>query len=163
MVCILIEIIVEDYLYQNIIIKAENIHNIIINDLDEMALQLSEYRFLTPMYIWRRKGSNTYENGTLDGSVKVFYRGGPEDGIPLADKSLKFEDLSDLVENDNSNTDKLFGFDKKDTGGDSETDLIYPQDLIANAGDSVVTILDKIKNFLGDFEYFYDIDGQFIF
>lgn len=43
------------------------------------------------------------------------------------------------------------------------TDFYYPNDLIANAGDSVVTMLDKIKNALGNFEYFYDVDGNFIF
>lgn len=43
------------------------------------------------------------------------------------------------------------------------TDFYYPSDLIANAGDTVVTILDKIKNVLGNFEYFYDVDGNFIF
>lgn len=43
------------------------------------------------------------------------------------------------------------------------SDFYYPSDLIANAGDTVVTILDKIKNALGNFEYFYDIDGNFIF
>lgn len=43
------------------------------------------------------------------------------------------------------------------------TDFIYSGELIANAGDNVCTILDKIKNTLGNFEYFYDIDGNFIF
>ena len=43
------------------------------------------------------------------------------------------------------------------------SDFYYPSDLIANAGDTVVTILDKIKNMLGNFEYFYDIEGNFIF
>jgi hypothetical protein len=35
--------------------------------------------------------------------------------------------------------------------------------LIANSGDTVTSVLDKIKNMLGEFEYFYDIDGRFIF
>jgi hypothetical protein len=35
--------------------------------------------------------------------------------------------------------------------------------LVGNAGENVVTILDKIKNQLGDFEYFYDVDGKFVF
>jgi len=35
--------------------------------------------------------------------------------------------------------------------------------LIGNAGDTVVTILDQIKNTLGNYEYFYDIDGNFRF
>lgn len=43
------------------------------------------------------------------------------------------------------------------------TDFIYLGELIANAGDSVCTILDKIKNTLGNFEYFYDIEGNFVF
>ena len=43
------------------------------------------------------------------------------------------------------------------------SDFYYPGELIGNAGDSVVTILDKIKNTLGNFEYFYDVQGNFIF
>ena len=43
------------------------------------------------------------------------------------------------------------------------TDFVYPGDLIANAGDTIVTILDKIKNVLGNYEYFYDINGNFRF
>jgi hypothetical protein len=43
------------------------------------------------------------------------------------------------------------------------TDLTYAGDLIANAGDSVTSILDKIKSMLGDFEYFYNLDGKFVF
>ena len=35
--------------------------------------------------------------------------------------------------------------------------------MVGNAGDTVVTILDQIKNTLGNYEYFYDIDGNFRF
>ena len=42
-------------------------------------------------------------------------------------------------------------------------DFYYPGELIANAGDNVCSILDKIKNTLGNFEYFYDLEGNFIF
>ena len=42
-------------------------------------------------------------------------------------------------------------------------DFTYPDELIANAGDNVCTILDKVKNLLGNYEYFYDIDGNFRF
>ena len=37
------------------------------------------------------------------------------------------------------------------------------KEFVSQAGDSVVTILDKIKNALGGYEYFYDLDGNFIF
>lgn len=43
------------------------------------------------------------------------------------------------------------------------TDFTYPGELILNAGDTVVTLLDKIVNTLGNYEYFYDINGRFIF
>ena len=36
-------------------------------------------------------------------------------------------------------------------------------ELISNIGDNVCTILDKVKTSLGNFEYFYDIRGNFIF
>lgn len=36
-------------------------------------------------------------------------------------------------------------------------------ELVSNIGDNVCTILDKIKNTLGNFEYFYDIKGNFVF
>ena len=43
------------------------------------------------------------------------------------------------------------------------TDFTYPGELIGDAGTTVANILDKIKNVLGNYEYFYDIDGNFIF
>lgn len=42
------------------------------------------------------------------------------------------------------------------------TDFTYPNELIENAGSSVVTVLDKIKGVLSNYEYFYDIYGNFI-
>lgn len=49
------------------------------------------------------------------------------------------------------------------TPGYRETGLTYAGDLILNAGDNVATLLERIKTMLGDFEYFYDLDGRFIF
>ena len=43
------------------------------------------------------------------------------------------------------------------------TDFTYPGELIGDAGSNVCTILDAIKNTLGNYEYFYDVDGNFIF
>lgn len=44
------------------------------------------------------------------------------------------------------------------------SDFTYPGELVGNAGETIVSILDKIKNlFGGNFEYFYDIDGNFRF
>lgn len=43
------------------------------------------------------------------------------------------------------------------------TDLVYAGELVSSIGDTITSILDKIKNMLGDYEYFYNIDGQFVF
>ena len=43
------------------------------------------------------------------------------------------------------------------------TDFTYPGELIGDAGNSVCDILDTIKDTLGNYEYFYDLDGNFIF
>ena len=43
------------------------------------------------------------------------------------------------------------------------TPFTYPGELIGAAGQTVCDILDTIRDTLGNFEYFYDIDGNFIF
>jgi len=47
--------------------------------------------------------------------------------------------------------------------GYRETEIVYPYDLIAAPGETVTSVLDKLVKMLGDFEYFYDVDGRFIF
>lgn len=43
------------------------------------------------------------------------------------------------------------------------TNFYYDEELTANQGDNVCTILDKIKNKLGNYEYFFDTQGYFHF
>lgn len=43
------------------------------------------------------------------------------------------------------------------------TDFTYPGELVSGIGDNICSVLDKIKNTLGNYEYFYDIDGNFVF
>jgi hypothetical protein len=50
-----------------------------------------------------------------------------------------------------------------DTAGYKRTTLTYPGDLIVNAGSPVSQALDAIVKMLGEFEYFYDIYGRFVF
>lgn len=47
--------------------------------------------------------------------------------------------------------------------GYTYADFIYDTELTANLGESVVTVLDKIKQYLGNYEYFYDEFGVFHF
>lgn len=44
-----------------------------------------------------------------------------------------------------------------------ETDLTYPGELNMAVGQKITDALDSIKNTLGNYEYFYDIDGIFHF
>ena len=41
--------------------------------------------------------------------------------------------------------------------------IVYPYDLIASPGEAITSILDKIIQMLGNFEYFYNENGQFVF
>jgi hypothetical protein len=50
-----------------------------------------------------------------------------------------------------------------DDAGYKATPFTYPGELILNAGDTVESLLKKIASTLGNYEYFYDIDGRFIF
>ena len=42
-------------------------------------------------------------------------------------------------------------------------DIVYPYDLILSPGETVTSMLDKLIQMLGNFEYFYDVDGRFVF
>lgn len=44
-----------------------------------------------------------------------------------------------------------------------ETDLTYPGELIMSIGSKITDALDQIKNTLGNYEYYYDVDGIFHF
>lgn len=50
-----------------------------------------------------------------------------------------------------------------DLAGYDWVDFAYPGELIKQAGEPVTAILDSIKNALGNYEYFYDVDGNFVF
>lgn len=47
--------------------------------------------------------------------------------------------------------------------GYTYADFVYDAELTANAGQAVTDVLDTIKNYLGNFEYFYDEYGVFHF
>ena len=56
---------------------------------------------------------------------------------------------------------RTFGFNED--VGYVFTDFVYPGQLITNIGENVCSVLDKILSSLGNYEYFYDIDGNFVF
>ena len=154
----------------------EPFHNIIINDLDEMGLELLEYRYDTPMFLIREAENNEYIQGTLNANTPFVLEDGSPTVIGAKDDDGNYVHTFDLLVDtltDDNPTPTVFYSDGKayciakieygDTAGYRATDLIYPDDLIGNVGESLTSILDKIKNMLGEFEYFYDTDGRFVF
>lgn len=151
----------------------EPFYKIIINDLEDMGLELMEYRGKDPFYIFINESTQEPTNMTLDGGLKVFLT----DNTSISIKDIPhFNPLFSLESNEvigeytkfyMSLADKtLYSVAKLEygmTAGYRITDLTYAGDLILNVGETITSLLDKIVNMLGDFEYFYDIDGRFIF
>lgn len=155
----------------------EPYHNIIINDLDTYGLELLEYRYDVPMYLYRKPESQIYTNILLENNNTILYY---EDGSQKKLKDLDIEHLELLTETLGGNTDNIkpvyshsslqdkykWYFTKIENGqtaGYRMTDLTYAGDLIAGIGESITSVLDKIKNMLVEFEYFYDLEGHFVF
>ncbi len=147
--------------------------NIIINDLDTYGLELLEYRYDTPMYLYREEKSNIFYNIIMENDnmrVKLSKNG---KDIKLSEiPPTHLDTLVDSLTGVETNPQKVYVngkpyiFAKVEYGqtvGYRITDLVYPGDLIAGIGESLTSVLDKIKNMLTEFEYFYDLDGRFVF
>ncbi len=116
----------------------EDLNKIIVNDIDDKIKKVMRWTGVNPLFLW------------LNNSDKrnVFYttiNGSPENlGLSSSDWTRR---------------QILFNYD----AGYTYVDFVYPGELTGAAGDSVCTILDKIKNTLGNYEYYYDVFGNFIF
>lgn len=161
----------------------EPMSNIVINDIDNYGLELLEYRGdeNKPMYMLRHAETQTVDNMTFNANQKYKWKYKNENNDDVEEEitlgTLREDLYFNLIENIDNNqnaaqvftlTDNLGPYnviklDYGDTVGYRKTDLTYPGDLIANIGESLTSILDKIKSTFSDFEYFYDIDGRFIF
>lgn len=76
------------------------------------------------------------------------------------------KDYKSFVISENAPEDENFLQHKFIYGQDvgyQEIDFTYPGELVFSAGDTVTSVLDKIIESLGNYEYFYDLDGHFIF
>lgn len=152
--------------------------NIVINDLDTYGLELLEYRYDVPMYLYRRPNSIVFDNVIIENNSSVFYVLEEGNYQPKKLKELDYNHLDLLVDTLTGSPTPQYVYDKTDDGyipyifakveygqtaGYRVTDLTYAGDLIANVGESLTSVLDKIKNMLVEFEYFYDLDGRFVF
>lgn len=113
----------------------EQLGKIIISDIDTRIKKVMKWKGSTPLYM-----------GTITSGDEVQY------------------DVTTNLETAKQQWGTAFKtYETQQDVGYIYTDFVYTDDLIGNAGDSVCTILDKIKNYLGNYEYFYDIDGNFVF
>lgn len=149
--------------------------NIIINDLDdENSYELWEYDAVDPFYYFRTK-DNKIKYVTWDSTVYLYDEKGSRLSITLND--LKEEDLYGLYSlNDDYNVEKpwfrlsssgelfqIIKIQKGEIAGYHTTKLVYNSDLILNAGDTITSMLDKLCTMLGSYEYFYTVNGKFVF
>ena len=147
--------------------------NIIINDLDSYGVELLEYRYDIPMYLYRYPSSQEYHNTLIENTTNTFAltKGGQQillKDIPNTHLEMLLDDVFGVAEpqtvwDKDGNEYYLAKIDTGQAGGYRKTDLTYPGDLIANIGESITSVLDKIRNMLVEFEYFYDLNGQFVF
>ena len=176
----------EKILIKDIIISAvhqfakEPLYKIIVNDLEDVGLELLEYRSKDPMYIIINYDSQEVENLTLDGSVEYYN--------PLTKTYMKVSEVPAYNHFFDLEQQKIMGSTYEPTilwsnevadeylrkftiakieygmtAGYRETPLVFPGDLILQVGQSITMLLDQIVATLGDFEYFFDLDGNFIF
>ena len=176
----------EKVLIKDIIIGAvhqfakEPLYKIIVNDLEDVGLELLEYRSKDPMYIIINYDSQEVENLTLDGSVEYYnpltktYMKVSE--VPVYNHFFDLEQQkimgstyeptilwSNEVMDERLRKFTIAKIEYGMTAGYRETPLVFPGDLILQVGQSVTMLLDQIVATLGDFEYFFDLDGNFIF
>ena len=156
----------------------EDLSKIIINDLDIFGAELLEYRGdeSTPLYMLREITGTSYQM-TLNGKQLCYYA---NSGIETKLDSIEqYDNLVDIIQtgapyaqgsvvvlkasDPNAKKYTVAKITYGQAAGYRQTDLVYAGDLIAAIGETLTSVLDKIVKMLGDFEYFYDVDGRFIF
>ena len=117
----------------------EQLGNIIISDLDTRIKRVMRWTGSVPLYV---------------------LKGGNRGGYYITTDETE---AVRLVEEEHFQYEPGCPFEAGANVGYILDDFAYPGDLIGNVGETVVSILDKIKNKLGNFEYFYDTNGCFRF
>lgn len=117
----------------------EQLSKILISDVDERVRKVMKWTGSNPLYITQYISTSGVQYSATTNKQEV------DDALAAGtiDSYEEYESGQDV--------------------GYIYTDFIYPGELIGDAGNSVCDILDKIKSALGNYEYFYDLDGNFVF
>lgn len=153
---------------------SEPYHNIIINDLDTFGLELLEYRYDNEdLFLYRPVGSPVYQNALLERHFNTygFRDRNTNELVTLNNVDQYLENLNEaFIDGPEAKQVRyenefyyLTRISYGQTAGYRKTELVYSGDLIAKMGEAITSVLDKIKGMLSEFEYFYDVDGRFIF
>ena len=113
----------------------ENLNNIVIEDVPLRIKRVMKWTGDVPLYM-RQSG----ETGGLQWQCY------PQGSIPKDEENLDWIQY-------NNGEDVGYVYD----------DFYYTSELSANAGETVTSVLDKIVQYLGNYEYFYDEFGVFHF
>lgn len=115
----------------------EDLNNIIVNDIPDRIKQVLRWVGGNPLFLY----------GNTDNPRNNFYT------------TIKAYDGDEYPTGYNLKQKFTYNYDC----GYTYTPFVYPGELVAAPGDNVCTILDKIKSTLGNYEYYYDVFGNFIF
>lgn len=150
----------------------EKLENIIINDLEDYGIELMSYAGETAMYFFRNVSTGYVNNLALSGTEEVYFN---EQWQPINSSNIEYYSLSPFYSNaltatqvrlsiNDSNLYQIIKIEPGQAAGYRKTGLTYPGgELEAKAGETITSIFDKIVKEFSDFEYFYNIDGRFVF
>ncbi len=168
----------------------ESFHNIIIKDIDTLSLKVlnnkkaifyliqtceteeivdlfydDPYANVAPTlkhtYKYKDKTSQLIDFSDIKESFN-FKEDIDEDDIGLISTNESQYEPSVIMDEDGVEY-YVIKIDYGDDIGYQLTETYYPEELIAGIGETVTSVLDKIVETFGAFEYFYNLDGQFVF
>lgn len=113
----------------------EALSNIIVNDVDERIKQVVRWTGSTPLY-------------KVDDGQNIEY----------------FIDYYEALKRAHDDPNMITIFDQGKEVGFLLTDFTYPgEEFVGDVGMTVTSVLDKIIEVIGNYEYFYDVYGRFRF
>ena len=136
-----------------------------VNDIDNLYY-FDKSKALKNQEYLSKIDDNDWFLGSISDNFNIIYEN-------LVDSNIDFINEPTIVKfpSDSKKEYTLAKIEYGDMPGYFLTDLTYASgdgksssnDLIAKAGESITSVLDKIKNMLVHFEYYYDINGKFVF
>lgn len=151
----------------------EPYRNIVINDLNACGVELLDYIGEDiSMYIYnQRYGDDGVETAQISFGTEnsllsscfddwIDQHGGVSYNLP-AFSSAQYPQLEPGVYY--TLLKRIEPTDVNTTAGYRATEITYTGELTISIGGTITEMLDKLVQMLGEFEYFYDINGRFIF